>query len=65
MTKHTAADIPVAVESLLDTPRNGQIPKNCANTILFTNIADIMISKISIIQSLYYFLRNLLNNTMR
>jgi hypothetical protein len=41
-------DIPVAVESLLETPRKGQIPRNWARTILFTNIADIIMRKYSI-----------------
>ena len=31
-TNVTATPIPVAVSVLDDTPRNGQIPKNCANT---------------------------------
>jgi hypothetical protein len=49
MTKVTAAPIPNAVSIFLDTPRNGQIPKNCDNTILLTNIAEININKYSII----------------
>ena len=28
----------IVLSQFLDTPRNGQIPKNCANTMLFTNI---------------------------
>jgi hypothetical protein len=44
ITKHTAIDIPVAVLSLFDTPRNGQIPRNCESRILFTNIAEMIIS---------------------
>jgi hypothetical protein len=49
ITKHTAIDIPVAVLSLLDTPRNGHTPRNCDSRILFTNIAEMMISIYSII----------------
>ena len=47
-TNATAAPIPVAVSTFLDTPRNGQIPKNCDNTMLFTNIAVININIYSI-----------------
>ena len=43
ITNITAADIPIEVSIFLDTPRNGHIPRNCANTILLTNIAEIMI----------------------
>ena len=39
MTKRTAAPIPTEVETLFETPRKGQIPKNCAKTMLFTRIA--------------------------
>jgi len=39
MTKATAPVIPMAVSIFLDTPRNGHMPKNCVNTILFTNTA--------------------------
>ena len=63
MTKQTARLIPVAVESLLLTPRKGQMPRNCARTILLTNIADIMMRKYSIRQS--YFLAILLKMTIR
>ena len=48
-TNVTAMPIPEAVDTFLDTPRNGQIPRNCDNTILFTNIAVIKISIYSII----------------
>jgi hypothetical protein len=41
-------DIPVAVDSLLDTPRKGQMPRNCDRTILLTKIAEIIIRKYSI-----------------
>ena len=44
MTKATAPVIPMAVSIFLDTPRNGQTPKNCVNTILFTNTALMKIS---------------------
>ncbi len=43
ITKATAPAIPAAVEIRLETPRNGQIPKNCINTMLFTSTADMMI----------------------
>ena len=39
ITKITATLIPTAVSSFLDTPRNGQIPKNLDNTKLFVRIA--------------------------
>ena len=38
-TNATAADIPNAVSTFLDTPKNGQIPKNCDNTMLLTKMA--------------------------
>lgn len=41
-TKATAALIPIAVSTFLDTPRNGQIPRNCDNTMLFTKIAGLV-----------------------
>ena len=37
-----------AVSTFFDTPRNGQIPRNCANTTLLTNTAAINISIYSI-----------------
>jgi hypothetical protein len=49
ITKITAPVIPTDVEILLETPRNGHTPRNCANKILLTNIADITITKYSII----------------
>ena len=49
MTNNTAAPIPKAVLIFLLTPKNGQIPKNWLNTILFTNIAEINIRKYTII----------------
>ena len=61
-TKATAALMPRAVSTFLDTPRNGHIPKNWESTILFTNIAEINISMYSII--CYAFL-NLLTIAMR
>ena len=39
ITKITATDIPTAVSNFLDTPRNGQIPKNLDNTKLLVRIA--------------------------
>ena len=48
-TNATAADMPNAVSTFLETPKNGQIPKNCDNTMLFTKIADIKINIYSII----------------
>ena len=47
-TKATAALIPIAVSTFLETPRNGQIPRNCDNTMLFTKIAEININIYSI-----------------
>ena len=38
ITKTTAAPIPAAVSTFLDTPRKGQIPRNWLNTTLLTNI---------------------------
>ena len=43
MTKVTAAPMPSAESMRLDTPRKGQIPRNCESTILLTNIAVINI----------------------
>ena len=48
-TNATAADMPNAVSTFLETPKNGQIPKNCDNTMLFTKIAEININIYSII----------------
>jgi hypothetical protein len=45
MTKVTAPVIPRPVEIFLETPRKGQIPKNWLNTMLLTNMADMMIIK--------------------
>ena len=60
-TKATAAPIPKAVSIFFDTPKKGQMPKNCDNTILFTNIAEMNIKiysmskyQISIIQRFYF-----------
>ena len=50
ITKVTAPVIPKAVETFLDTPRNGQIPKNCASTMLLTKTAAINIKIYSIIR---------------
>jgi hypothetical protein len=48
-TKATAADIPSEVSIFFDTPRNGQIPRNCDNTMLFTKMALMKIKIYSII----------------
>jgi hypothetical protein len=45
ITKVTAAPIPSEVFTLDDTPKKGQIPRNCAKTTLFTNIAPMIIAK--------------------
>ena len=47
-TKVTASPIPEAVDTFFDTPRNGQMPRNCDRTMLLTNIAVIKISMYSI-----------------
>jgi hypothetical protein len=47
-TKATAADIPNEVSTFLETPKKGQMPRNCDNTMLFTKIAEINISMYSI-----------------
>jgi len=43
ITNITANPMPKAVEIFLETPRKGQIPKNCDKTMLFTKIAAIKI----------------------
>ena len=48
-TNATAALMPIAVSIFLETPRKGQIPRNCDNTMLFTKIADININIYSIL----------------
>ena len=63
ITKHTAMDMPAAVLNLLDTPRKGQIPRNCASRILFTNIADMNIIANSAI--VFYFEVSFLKSTIR
>jgi len=45
ITKATAPVIPIAVESFLETPKNGQTPKNCIRTMLLTNMAAIIITR--------------------
>jgi len=45
MTKITAMPMPVAVSILLDTPMNGQSPRNRASTKLLTNTVLMMIRK--------------------
>ena len=49
ITNATAAPIPMDVSTFLDTPRNGQIPRNLDSTKLFTNTALIIIVNILII----------------
>ena len=48
ITKSTAPDIPTEVETLLDTPKNGHIPKNWDSTILLTKTAAISMMRYSI-----------------
>ena len=45
ITKVTAAPIPNEVSTFDETPRKGQIPKNCAKTTLLTKIAPMIIAK--------------------
>ena len=47
-TKATAADMPSEVSIFFDTPRKGQMPRNCANTMLLTKMALMKMSKYSI-----------------
>ena len=42
-TKVTASPIPIAVSTFFETPRKGQIPRNCDNTTLLTKMATMMI----------------------
>ena len=39
ITNSTAPDIPIDVDTFFDTPKNGQMPKNCDKTMLFTKTA--------------------------
>ena len=55
ITNKTAPLIPTEVETFPETPRKGQIPRNCANTILLTNIDPIIITKYSMINYLSGF----------
>ena len=48
-TKATAPPMPSAVSIFFDTPRKGQMPRNCDNTMLLTNIADMNIKMYSIV----------------
>lgn len=52
--KSDGIPIPMAVSTFFDTPRNGQIPRNCDKTMLLTNIAEININKYSIISILFH-----------
>ena len=53
MTKATAADMPSDVSIFLETPRKGQMPRNCANTMLLTKMALMKIRIYSIIVVYY------------
>jgi hypothetical protein len=46
MTKITAPDMPSAVLSFFETPRNGQMPRILESTKLLTRIAPMVIAKI-------------------
>ena len=50
-TKATAAPMPRAVSIFLDTPKKGHIPRNWLNIMLLTNIAEMNISKYSMVVS--------------
>ena len=45
ITKVTAAPMPSEVSTFDDTPRKGQMPRNCASTTLLTKMAPMMIAK--------------------
>ena len=45
MTKVTAAPIPMEVSTFDDTPRKGQMPRNCASTTLLTKMAPMIMAK--------------------
>ena len=47
ITTVTAMPMPTALVSFEDTPRKGQMPKNCANTMLLTKIAVMIMAKYS------------------
>ena len=47
-TKATAADIPSEVSTFLETPKKGQMPRNCENTMLFTKMAEKNINRYAI-----------------
>jgi NADH dehydrogenase FAD-containing subunit len=48
ITNTTAAPIPAAVLTFVETPKKGQIPRNCERITLFTNTAKIIIYTYSI-----------------
>jgi len=48
-TKATAALMPNAVSIFCETPRNGQMPRNCEKTMLLTKTANINSNIYSII----------------
>ena len=47
MTNVTAAPMPTEVLTLLDTPKNGQMPKNCDRTTLLTKMEAMIMTKYS------------------
>jgi hypothetical protein len=55
ITKITAPPMPTAVEVFFETPRNGQIPKNFARTILLMKMVEIIITRYSIIDQLMFY----------
>ena len=48
MTNMTAMPMPNADSTFLETPRKGQIPRNCTNIRLFTKTAPIINAPIAI-----------------
>ena len=47
MTNVTAAPMPTEVLTLLDTPKNGQMPKNCDRTTLLTKMEALIMTNYS------------------
>ena len=43
-TAVTAIPMPEAVSTFFDTPKKGQMPRNCANTTLLTKMATMIIN---------------------
>lgn len=52
ITKMTAPPMPTAVDVFLETPRNGQMPRNFANTMLLMKMVEMMITRYSILNRL-------------